>query len=143
VTNFTPFSALLGGAIIGTAASIMLLGNGRVAGISGIFSGLLKPTAGDLGWRVAFVGGLLLGGALLGLVAPDTIASSVNRGLPVTVLAGVLVGFGVRMGNGCTSGHGVCGLSRLSTRSLVAAISFLGVGMVTASAIQLLFGGAL
>lgn len=143
MSNFTPVSALLGGALIGLAASVLLLGNGRIAGISGIFSGLLRPTAGDLAWRVAFLGGLLSGGMLLGLFAPETIAPSVHRGLAVTVLAGVLVGFGVRMGNGCTSGHGVCGLSRLSTRSLIATVSFLGIGMATASAIQLLFGGVL
>ena len=143
MTDFTPVSALLGGAMIGAAASMLLLGNGRIAGISGTFAGLLRPVVGDTAWRVAFVGGLLAGGLLLAVLAPETIASSVNRGLGVTVLAGVVVGFGVRMGNGCTSGHGVCGLSRLSTRSLVATVSFLGVGMLTASAIQLIFGGAL
>ena len=134
--QFTPGTALAGGALIGLAASIMLLFTGRVAGISGIFGGLLTPKAGDIGWRAAFVGGLLVGGVLLALLAPQTIAATAARSLPATVAAGLLVGFGVRLGNGCTSGHGVCGLSRFSRRSLVATLSFMATGFLTASLVQ-------
>lgn len=142
MTAASVLAPLAGGALIGLAASMMLLFNGRIAGISGVFGGLLKPSAGDVGWRLAFVGGLLLAGVGLALVAPATLgASPASPG--VIALAGLLVGFGVRMGNGCTSGHGVCGLSRMSRRSLVATLSFMGAGMVTASLVQLLAGGAL
>ncbi|HHO52782.1 MAG TPA: YeeE/YedE family protein [Deltaproteobacteria bacterium] len=141
--NFTPISALLGGALIGTAASIMLYFNGRIAGISGIYGGLLRPTPGDTAWRATFVGGLLLGGLALALFAPDTIAPPSTRSLLATALAGLLVGVGVRMGNGCTSGHGVCGLSRFSRRSLVATGSFMATGFATASLLHLWLGGVL
>lgn len=141
--GFTPLPALAGGALIGLAASALLLLTGRIAGISGIYGGLLRPVAGDLGWRAAFVAGLLLGGAGLALWAPATIAATPDRSLGATALAGLIVGFGVRMGNGCTSGHGVCGLSRLSGRSLAATLTFMATGVATASAIQLLAGGRL
>ncbi len=143
VENFTPLSALLGGALIGLGASAMLLFNGRIAGISGIFGGLLPPKPGDIDWRVAFVGGLVVGGFLLMLLAPQTIATSDSRSLAATAVAGLVVGFGVRMGNGCTSGHGVCGLTRFSPRSLVATITFMATGAATASAIQIFAGGVL
>lgn len=129
--NFTPVPALLGGTLIGLAASALLLFTGRIAGISGIYGGLLKPVAGDIGWRAAFVGGLLVGGVLLALLAPQTIAATAARSLPATVAAGLLVGFGVRLGNGCTSGHGVCGLARLSKRSLAATATFMGTAFLT------------
>ena len=141
--NFTPVSAMIGGALIGLSASIMLLFNGRIAGISGIFGGLLKPTAGDVGWRAAFVGGLVVGGLVLMAAMPQSIAVTATRGLAATAVAGVVVGFGVRMGNGCTSGHGVCGLSRFSKRSFVATLTFMATGFATASAIQLFAGGVL
>jgi len=141
--DFTPVSALLGGALIGLAASAMLLFNGRIAGISSVFGGLLKPRAGDIGWRSAFIGGLFLAGALLAMFAPSTIASSPDRSMAATLAAGLIVGFGVRMGNGCTSGHGVCGLSRFSRRSLVATVTFMATGFITASLIQVFAGGAL
>lgn len=141
--NFTPISATVGGALIGLAASWMLLFNGRIAGISGVFGGLLRPVAGDMGWRAAFVLGLLLGGIALAVVAPDTIAITESRGLVATAIAGGLVGFGVRMGNGCTSGHGICGLTRMSRRSLVAVLTFMATGFLTASAVQIFAGGVL
>ncbi|RME27364.1 MAG: YeeE/YedE family protein [Deltaproteobacteria bacterium] len=141
--HFTPISALAGGALIGLAASMMLLFNGRIAGISGIYGGLLRPVAGDIGWRVAFVLGLLVGGGLLVLVAPELVAGSAHRSLVATAIAGVIVGFGTRMGNGCTSGHGVCGLTRFSRRSLVATLTFMTTGFLTASLITLLAGGSL
>ncbi|MCB9777515.1 MAG: YeeE/YedE family protein [Alphaproteobacteria bacterium] len=121
----------------------MLLFNGRIAGISGVFGGLLKPVAGDIGWRAAFVGGLLVGGLGLVLAAPQTIAATDTRSIAATAVAGLVVGFGVRLGNGCTSGHGVCGLTRLSKRSFVAVLTFMATGMATASLIQVLAGGVL
>lgn len=139
-----PFgSELIGGALIGLSASVMLLFNGRISGISGIFGGLLRPAAGDIGWRAAFVGGLLLAGVVTAGVSPEAIAPSPNRSMATVALAGLVVGLGVRLGNGCTSGHGVCGLSRLSRRSIVATLVFMGTGMATASLIQLFSGGVL
>ena len=122
--------ALQGGALIGLSASLMLAFNGRVTGISGIVGGLLIPKAGDVSWRALFVVGLLLGGVLAMGVSP----ASFSRGVAapgVVALAGLLVGFGTRVGNGCTSGHGVCGISRLSPRSLAATITFISAGAVT------------
>lgn len=141
--EFSPLTALLGGALIGLAASMMMLANGRIAGISGIYKGLLRPEEGDVAWRAAFVGGLLAGGLVVSLMLPGAISGTELRSLPVTALAGLVVGVGVTMGNGCTSGHGVCGLSRFSHRSFVATVSFMATGMATATAIQLLLGGAL
>lgn len=141
--NFTPVPALLGGAMIGLAASAMLLFTGRIAGISGIFGGLLQPVAGDISWRGAFVLGLLAGGLGLVLLWPQAIVATEQRSIAATVVAGLIVGFGVRMGNGCTSGHGVCGLSRFSRRSLAATLTFMGTGFLTASLVQLLAGGTL
>lgn len=141
--NFTPISALIGGAMIGTAASLMLLFNGRVAGISGIYGGLLKLRPGDIAWRAAFVGGLVLAGVLLWLLEPQTILPTVHRSVWITAAAGLVVGVGVRMGNGCTSGHGICGLTRFSRRSLVATMVFMATGFATASLIQAFAGGSL
>jgi uncharacterized protein len=140
--NFTPIASTLGGALIGLSASILLLFNGRVAGISGIFAGLLSPQRGDTGWRLAFVGGLLVGGVALFLAAPTLFAVTYDRTLPMIAIAGVLVGVGVRLGSGCTSGHGVCGLSRLSPRSLVATVTFIFTGAVTVYLVNALSGGA-
>ncbi len=140
---FTPLSALAGGALIGLAASLFLYANGRIAGISGVYGGLLHPRAGDIGWRLAFVGGLLGAGVMVAMVQPALIAATPHRSVLATVVAGLLVGFGVRLGNGCTSGHGVCGLTRFSKRSLVATVSFMATGMFTATLIQLLRGGVL
>jgi hypothetical protein len=139
--NFDPVSAAAGGALIGLAATLLMLGIGRIAGISGIYAGLLRPKAGDTSWRLAFVVGLLGAGAVASLFAPEALAATQSRSLAATVVAGLLVGVGVRVGNGCTSGHGVCGLSRFSRRSLVATLTFMATGITTASLIQLLFGG--
>ena len=136
---FTPWSALAGGVLIGIAAAMFLLLNGRVAGISGIVGGLLKPVGGDVGWRVAFVIGLMLAPLVYGLFA--TLPRLQIDASPVAlIVAGVLVGVGTRYGSGCTSGHGVCGLSRLSPRSLVATLSFMGAGFATVFVIRHLFG---
>ena len=128
--NFTPWSAAIGGAVIGLAAALLVLVNGRVAGISGIVGGMLHPQADDFAWRLAFVAGLLLAPVVyaMGAAFPSaTIAAS----YPVLIVAGLLVGIGTRFAGGCTSGHGVCGLSRLSPRSLVATLAFMAAGFVT------------
>jgi hypothetical protein len=137
--SFTPWTALAGGALIGTAASVLLVLNGRVAGISGVLGGILHPKAGEVTWRIAFVVGLALGGLVMLATSYDGFAAS-PRALPIVALAGALVGVGTRIGNGCTSGHGVCGLSRLSVRSLAATLTFMATGVIAASAARL-FGG--
>ena len=139
--NFTPISALIGGVLIGISANLMLLLNGRVAGISGIMATFLRPAGRELQWRSAFMAGLLAGGVALVMIRPEVIQVAQGRSLYELIGAGLIVGFGVRMGNGCTSGHGVCGLSRFSKRSLVATLSFMATGFVTATAIHLLQAG--
>ena len=134
--------ALIGGSFIGLAASAMLYFSGRIAGISGIVGGLLAHSKTENGWRWAFLGGLLLGGFLLAAFFPAAIQSPTGRSILMVGLAGGLVGFGTRLGNGCTSGHGVCGLTRFSKRSFVATLTFMGSGFVTASAIGLFLAGA-
>ncbi len=141
--SFTPIQSLIGGALFGLGAALLLLLNGRVAGISGIFSGLLLPARGEFGWRALFIGGLMCGGLLVGRVRPDLFINSLPRSTLVLVAAGILVGFGSRLANGCTSGHGLCGVSRLSTRSIAATITFLASGIATATVVRTLFGGAL
>ena len=122
-----------GGVLIGISVSLMLLWNGRVTGVSGIVSGALQPAPGDLSWRFSFLGGLLAGGTLLELFYPEMMATQLNRSLPTVVMAGLLVGFGTVMGSGCTSGHGICGLSRLSRRSILATGLFMLFGIVSAT----------
>ena len=128
--NFTPWTSLAGGVLIGTAAAMFLLLNGRVAGISGILGGLLRFRTGDTGWRVAFVLGLMAAPVLYQLAAPLP-AVQIDAGTALLVVAGLLVGVGTRYGSGCTSGHGVCGLSRLSPRSMVATAAFMAAGFAT------------
>jgi len=128
--TFTPIASLAGGALIGLAAALLIVFNGRIAGISGIAAGLLSPQAGGRSWRSLFLLGLILGALIMnraGLGAQPAI----DAPWPLIALAGLLVGFGTRLGGGCTSGHGVCGLARLSLRSLVATGSFMGAGMAT------------
>ena len=128
--SFTPGSAAIGGIIIGIAAAMFALVNGRIAGISGIVGGLLRPAAGDVAWRLAFVAGLIAAPLLYAIVAalaPVVIEAS----YPTLIVAGLLVGIGTRYGAGCTSGHGVCGISRLSPRSIVATLSFMAAGFAT------------
>ena len=129
--NFTPASGLIGGLLIGLAAVLLLLLNGRISGISGIVGGLLAPKTSDAGWRVVFVVGLLLGASIYMLATGGAIAMRMQASLPVLVVAGLLVGFGTRLGSGCTSGHGLCGMARLSKRSIVASAVFFGVAMLT------------
>jgi uncharacterized membrane protein YedE/YeeE len=128
--------ALLGGIAIGLAAGALLLWNGRIAGISGIFNGLIRrDTAGDRDWRAFFVGGMLAGGLILWFVNPALLpleyAATGGTQWSLVILAGLLVGFGAKLGNGCTSGHGVCGVARRSPRSLVATSMFIIIGMAT------------
>ena len=128
--NFTPWSAAIGGAVIGLAAALLVLVNGRVAGISGIVGGMLRPGADAFAWRLAFIAGLLLAPVVYAMVAAFP-SATIATSYPVLVVAGLLVGIGTRFAGGCTSGHGVCGLSRLSPRSLVATLAFMAAGFVT------------
>ena len=127
---FTPLAALAGGALIGLAAAIFVLLNGRIAGISGVLGGLLRIKADDIAWRVAFLLGLI-GAPLVYAVFAAVPSPRIDAGWVALVTAGLLVGVGTRYGAGCTSGHGVCGLSRLSLRSLVATLTFMGSGFAT------------
>ena len=131
MTDFTPVSGLLGGVLIGLAVALMLILNGRIAGISGIVGGLLTLKFRETAWRAAFVAGLVLGALAYILVADDASAVQVLAPLPVVVVGGLLVGFGTRLGSGCTSGHGLCGMARFSRRSMVATATFFGVAMLT------------
>ena len=130
-THFTPWSSLAGGVLIGIAAAMLLLLSGRVAGISGIVGGLLVPKPGDIAWRLAFVIGLLLAPAAMLLFFDKNPIPRIDAGFGTLVAAGLLVGVGTSYGSGCTSGHGVCGLSRLSPRSLVATAGFMLAGFAT------------
>lgn len=132
--------ALLGGVLIGLAAAALLLFNGRIAGISGIVNGLVGQGAGERGWRIAFLLGLAGAGVLVMKLTGQSSASPATT--PVLVVAGLLVGFGTRLGNGCTSGHGVCGLARLSLRSLVAVLVFMAAAVLTVFVTRHLAGGA-
>lgn len=148
IINFTPVSALLGGALIGLSAAMLLLVKGRIAGISGITGGVIFPEKGDVAWRIVFISGLVLGGFLyqwLGsnteeglLVDVSTIQAVAST--PLIILGGLLVGVGTTIGTGCTSGHGICGLARRSPRSLVATLSFMSAGLVTVFIVKIVLG---
>ena len=139
-TAFTPGAAALGGVLIGLASGAFVLLCGRIAGIRGIVGGLLRPVRGDIGWRVAFIAGLLVAPLAWGLVAPLP-PVQVDAGWGTLAVAGVLVGLGTRYAGGCTSGHGVCGLSRRSPRSLVATLVFMGMGFATVFVVRHLLAG--
>jgi uncharacterized protein len=128
--SFTPWASLAGGALVGLATAMFVLLNGRIAGVSGILGGLLRPVRGDVAWRIAFLGGLILAAPAYGLMAslPEV---RIDAGYGVLVLAGLLVGIGTRFGAGCTSGHGVCGVSQRSPRSLAATAAFMATGFIT------------
>ena len=141
--NFTPYSALLGGALIGLASGLYLLLNGRIAGISGILGGLLTskgPTSGHVE-KLAFISGMIIAPMILLALTPINAQSIVSASWPVIIAAGLIVGFGTRLGSGCTSGHGICGLSRLSARSMVATLCFMGAGMASTFVIRHVIGG--
>ena len=137
--EFTPWSALAGGALIGLAAAMFVLLNGRIAGISGVIGGLLQPVKGDVAWRAAFVLGLVGAPWVYALFAVLP-RPRIDASLGALVVAGLLVGVGTRYGSGCTSGHGVCGLARLSPRSLVATVAFMGAGFATVFVARHLLG---
>ena len=136
---FTPASALIGGAIIGAAAALFAVLNGRIAGISGVVGGLLRPQAGDLSWRIAFVAGLVAAPLAYRLFAPPP-EVQIDAGYALLAVSGLIVGVGTRYGAGCTSGHGVCGIARLSPRSIVATLLFMGMGFATVFATRHIMG---
>ena len=129
--NFTPFSSLIGGVLIGLSSAVLLSANGRIAGISGIAGGLNSLKIEDYSWRLNFFVGLILGVALYRGLGGPLIELTISQSLPLLVVAGFLTGFGTRLGSGCTSGHGICGMALLSIRSLVAVICFLSCAMLT------------
>jgi uncharacterized membrane protein YedE/YeeE len=141
--NFTPIPSLIGGILIGLSAATMLLMNGKIAGISGIFAGLLRPIKGDTLWKSCFVAGLVAGGMLLKVFLPTAYKFGVVRPYGMLVVAGFLVGFGTRLGNGCTSGHGICGISRLSPRSMVATATFITTGAIVVYFVNHVLDGVL
>ncbi len=141
--NFTPLASLLGGMLIGVSASLLLLATGKIAGISGIVGGLINSSNDDRKWRAWFLAGLLSGGVILARLFPHTLAVEVPRSTTALLAAGLLVGFGTRLGSGCTSGHGVCGISRMSPRSLVATVVFMATGAATVLVVERLLGGQL
>jgi uncharacterized protein len=142
MNHFTPLASCLGGVLIGLAASLLLFGIGRIAGVSGMLAGLVLPAEGERGFRAAFVLGLVGGGAAMFAVAPGVFELALSRSLWWVAAAGLLVGFGTRMSGGCTSGHGVCGVSRLSPRSLLATLTFMATGALTVYVVRHVLGGA-
>ncbi len=137
--HFTPWLSLGGGVLIGIAAAMLLLVNGRIAGISGIAGGLLRPVLGDRAWRLAFLTGLVLAPLLYRLFLPLP-EIRINTGIGTLIVAGLAVGIGTRYGAGCTSGHGICGISRLSPRSIVATLAFMSMGFVTVFVVRHVIG---
>ncbi|MTC78007.1 YeeE/YedE family protein [Providencia sp. wls1916] len=133
--HFTPGSAAIGGVLIGLAVAILLIFNGRIAGISGILVGVLKPTKGDTAWKLAFIVGILVA-PLLFITFVYTPEVTIATSTPLLIAAGLLVGFGTRLGSGCTSGHGICGMARFSRRSMVAVVVFMLVAFITVAVIN-------
>jgi len=138
-TAFTPWSAAIGGVIVGAAVAIFVLVNGRIAGISGIVGGLFRPAPGDVAWRLAFVAGLMAA-PMLYMLAATLPPVMIEASYPTLIVAGLLVGIGTRYGAGCTSGHGVCGISRVSPRSLLATLSFMAAGFATVYVVRHVIG---
>ena len=139
--NFTPVSALLGGATIGIASALFLATHGRVAGISGIAGGIIFSPLSDKAWRMVFIGGLIVGVLVYRLIFGLNADITLDASLPVLIIGGLLVGFGTRIGGGCTSGHGVCGISRLSARSLIATCTFMLAAGATVAIARHAVGG--
>lgn len=137
--NFTPMTALAGGALIGVASAVFVLFNGRIAGITGILGGLLRPKLRDIGWRLAFIIGLVAAPFIWLLFAPLP-AIQIDASNTLLAIAGLIVGIGTRYGSGCTSGHGVCGISRLSPRSIVATLAFMATGVITVYIVRHVLG---
>lgn len=130
IVNFTPFPALIGGVLIGLAATLLMWLNGRIAGINGIFSGLLPPGS-DFAWRAAFLVGLICGGFAFTLANGGLPPVQIEASMPMLIVAGLLVGYGSRLGSGCTSGHGVCGIGRMSPRGAVSTVIYVSVAAIT------------
>lgn len=141
ITDFTPLSALGGGALIGLAAVALMAFHGRIAGMTGIMTGLLPPIATDWGWRVAFLLGAIAGPMLMTLASGHTVGFDSPISEPWLVVGGLIVGVGVYFGSGCTSGHGVCGMARLSPRSIAATLSFMGTAVATVFVVRHVLGG--
>jgi hypothetical protein len=141
MANFTPVSAAIGGALIGLSAVLLMISTGRIAGISGIFSGLLNVRGEDRDWRIAFLAGLILAPIIAGLIGYGMAQPVLPSNWVVIAVAGVLVGFGTRLGGGCTSGHGICGIARLSPRSIAATIVFIVMAVVTVAITRHVLGG--
>ncbi|MSP20412.1 MAG: YeeE/YedE family protein [Alphaproteobacteria bacterium] len=132
IVNFTPLTAAIGGLLIGLASALLLLLNGRIAGVAGIMSRLLPPSPGDAAWRLWFLGGLVVGGVVWRFASGQAAAEIVFEATwPILTVGGLLVGAGTRVGNGCTSGHGVCGIGRVSPRSIAATLTFMATGALT------------
>lgn len=140
MTEFTPVTSLLGGALIGLASVLLMAFHGRIAGMTGILAGLLPPVSSDWGWRAAFVAGAIVAPTLILVLSDHAIAYSSPVPTPWVVVSGLVVGVGVYFGSGCTSGHGVCGMARLSPRSIVATVTFLGTAMITVYVVRHLLG---
>jgi uncharacterized protein len=143
MSNFTPFASFAGGLLIGLSAAAMLLFDGKIAGVSGILAGVLQPVKSDTAWRLFFVGGLLSGGLILRALLPPSFAFGTLHSIPALAVAGLLVGAGTRLGNGCTSGHGVCGVARLSGRSMVATAVFIAAGAMVVYIVNHVLGGSI
>jgi uncharacterized membrane protein YedE/YeeE len=141
MANFTPLSAAIGGALIGLSAVLLMLLTGRIAGISGIFGGLLNPDSSDRGWRIAFIAGLILAPLLAGWIGHAMPTPRLPSSWTVIIVAGLLVGFGARLGGGCTSGHGICGVARLSVRSIAATAIFMLAAIATVAITRHVLGG--
>jgi uncharacterized membrane protein YedE/YeeE len=141
MANFTPLSAAIGGALIGLSAVLLMLSTGRIAGISGIFSGLLNMRGEDKGWRIAFLAGLILAPVIAGFIGYAMSPPKLPSSWVVIAVAGLLVGFGTRLGGGCTSGHGICGIARLSPRSIAATVIFMVTAIATVAITRHLLGG--
>ena len=129
--NFTPLPALIGGLLIGTSAALFLVMNGRIAGISGILGGLIPPERGQVGWRLAFLAGMLVSAPVYVMAGGTLPSVRLDASMPLLIVAGLTVGFGTRLGAGCTSGHGVCGIGRGSPRSMVATLVFMAAAITT------------
>ncbi|MEK2163941.1 YeeE/YedE family protein [Vibrio parahaemolyticus] len=129
--NVIPWESLFGGILLGISATILLLVNGKIAGISGIMIGIMSPKKGDYSWRLLFAVGMIAGGLISVLMLGVAVPSTTNLSLGMVIAAGLLVGIGTRLGNGCTSGHGICGMGRLSKRSIVATCVFMAVAGLT------------
>jgi uncharacterized membrane protein YedE/YeeE len=141
-TTFTPLAGLVGGALIGLASALLLFADGKIAGISGILGRSFFPARGDLGWRLAFLVGLPVGAWVATRATHDALGFAITDNVPLLVAGGLLVGIGTQLGNGCTSGHGVCGIARGSRRSILATLTFMATGAATVFVMRHVLGGA-